>query len=147
MADDLMQLYSTRILALTTQIPRLGRLDNPMGNHRARSPQCGSSVTVDVAVENGVVTDFAQDVKACALGQAAAAIVGAHSVGLTLRELQAARDALRRMLTENGPAPEHPFEEFEVLTAAIPFTNRHASILLSFDATIGAVNAALSKTS
>ncbi|MEO0486608.1 MAG: iron-sulfur cluster assembly scaffold protein [Pseudomonadota bacterium] len=139
MDQDLMQLYSTRILALTTQIPHLERLATPMGTHRARSPQCGSVVAVDVVIKDGRIAAFGQDVKACALGQAAAAVVGANAIGRTLPELIQARDALRTMLQTQGPAPSAPFDGLDVLRAAAPFKNRHASILLALDATIGAV--------
>ncbi|MEO0677395.1 MAG: iron-sulfur cluster assembly scaffold protein [Pseudomonadota bacterium] len=144
METDLMKLYSTRILALAADIPRLGRLEAPMGTARARSPQCGSSVGVDVDVVGGRVTRFAQDVKACALGQAAAATVGAEAPGKTLAELTAARAALAAML-DGGAVPAAPWTGFEVLKAAAPFKNRHASILLALDATIAAVADADSK--
>ncbi len=136
MADaDLISLYSSRILALTTAIPRLGRLDAPTATVKKRSPLCGSTVTVDLVVRDGVIADYAQDVKACALGQAAAAIMGANVVGRTRAEVERARDELRAMLTEGGPVPQPPFDGLEVLKPAAEFRNRHASILLAYDAT------------
>ena len=92
--QDLMKLYSQRILALAAGIPHIGRLDDPDGSAMRRSPLCGSTVTVDVAVQDGKVTDFAQDVKACALGQSSASVLGEAVIGRTRDELQSARDAL-----------------------------------------------------
>ncbi len=137
---DLIKLYSGRILALAADMPRTKRLENPTATAKRRAPLCGSTVTVDVKVTDGVVTDYAQDVKACALGQAAAAIVGANIVGLTLPEIQAGRDALYAMLKEDGPVPPAPFAELEVLQPAKDYKNRHASIMLAFDATLDALN-------
>lgn len=135
MADtDLIKLYSARILALAADIPHLARLDNPMATVKKRSPLCGSAVTVDVDMKDGRVSAFGQDVKACALGQAAAAVTGAAVVGRTAEELIEARDALRAMLKEGGPIPAAPFDGFEVLEPARDYKNRHASILLSIEA-------------
>lgn len=131
--SDLMKLYSARILALAADIPHLGRLEAPGATVRKRSPLCGSSVTVDVVMQGGHVVAYGQDVKACALGQAAASVVGAAAVGRTAAELSAARDGLRAMLT-GGPVPDAPFDGFEVLTPARDFKNRHASILLAIEA-------------
>lgn len=138
--SDLMKLYSTRILGLAASIPHTERLAEPGGTGRARSPLCGSSVTVDVTLERGRVAAFGQDVKACALGQASAAVLGAVVVGLTRDEVAAGRAALRAMLSGDGPVPDAPFGALEVLTAARDFSNRHASILLPFDATLAAMN-------
>jgi NifU-like protein involved in Fe-S cluster formation len=132
--SDLLKLYSARILALAADIPHLGRLSAPQGTARRRSPLCGSTVTVDVAAQDGRVTGFAQDVKACALGQASAAILGAVVIGRTLPELQAAQAQLRAMLQNGGPAPAAPFQGYEVLLPARDYKNRHASILLALEA-------------
>ena len=132
--SDLIKLYSGRILELAADIPHVGRLDAPEATVKKRSPLCGSTVTVDLATENGRITDYAQDVKACALGQAAAAVVGAQIVGRTRAEVETARDELRAMLKENGPVPAAPFDGLEVLLPARDFRNRHASILLTLDA-------------
>jgi len=143
MADqDLMQLYSGRILALAADIAHLGRLDAPDGTAKRRSPLCGSVVTADVRLRDGRVTAFGQDVKACALGQAAAAVVGQAAIGRTPDELAAARDALRAMLSEAGPVPDAPFDGFEALIPAREFRNRHASILLAIEAAAEAAEAA-----
>ena len=140
---DLIKLYSGRILALAADIPHLGRLDAPMATVKKRSPLCGSAVTVDLCVENGRITAFGQDVKACALGQAAAAVTGGVVIGRDLSELTDARDALRAMLKENGPTPAQPFDAFEVLIPAREYKNRHASILLCIEATCEAMEQAL----
>lgn len=132
---DLIKLYSGRILELAADIPHQERLQTPMATVKKRSPLCGSMVTVDLVMEDGRVKDFGQDVKACALGQAAAAVTGSAVIGRTAEELCKARDELRAMLKSDGPVPEAPFDGFEVLEPARDFKNRHASILLSIEAT------------
>ena len=136
---DLIKLYSGRILELAADIPLSGRLESPDATVRKRSPLCGSAITVDVALEGGRITRFGQDVKACALGQASASVLGAHVIGRTRAEIERARDQLRAMLTENGPVPEAPFDDYAVLEPARDFRNRHASIMLALDATADAV--------
>lgn len=132
--NDLIKLYSGRILELASDIPHVGRLAGAQGSARKRSPLCGSTVTVDVTLQDGRVADFAQDVKACALGQAAAAVMGHALLGRSLPEIEAGRDALRAMLKEGGPVPAAPFEGFEVLLPARDYRNRHASIMLAMEA-------------
>lgn len=139
--NDLIKLYSGRILALAADMPRTTRLDDPTATAKKRAPLCGSTVTVDVAVRDGVITDYGQDVKACALGQAAAAIVGANIVGLTVAQVRDGRDALNAMLKSDGPVPAAPFGDLEVLQPAKDYKNRHASIMLAFDATLDALQA------
>ncbi|MDE9448956.1 iron-sulfur cluster assembly scaffold protein [Aliiroseovarius sp. Z3] len=139
--SDLIKLYSKHILALAAAIPHLGSLQDPQGEAKARSPLCGSTVTVGVALTDGAVSQFAQNVKACALGQASAAILGKVVIGLDRETLQQGRDALHAMLTKDGPVPSAPFEGYEVLLPARDFKNRHASILLPFDATLNAIDA------
>ncbi|MFK7743995.1 MAG: iron-sulfur cluster assembly scaffold protein [Roseobacter sp.] len=136
---DLIKLYSGRILALAADIPNLERLETPDATVKKRSPLCGSSVTVDVSVKDGRVAQFGQDVKACALGQAAAAVTGAAVVGLSLDEVIRGRDGLRAMLKDGGPVPDAPFDGFEVLEPARDYKNRHASILLSIEAAADAM--------
>jgi NifU-like protein involved in Fe-S cluster formation len=144
--SDLINLYSKTILAMASDIPNTGRLDAPMGTGRVRAPLCGSVVTVDVDVTDAKISRFAQDVKACALGQAAASVVGRAALGATRPEIAAARDALADMLKTGGPAPVAPFDGLKVMVAARDFGNRHASILLSLDATLAAFDAAVSAT-
>ncbi|WP_299922432.1 iron-sulfur cluster assembly scaffold protein [uncultured Pelagimonas sp.] len=132
--NDLIKLYSGQILELAADIPRLGRLDAPDASVKKRSPLCGSTVTVDLTMADGKVSAYAQDVKACALGQAAASIVGGAIVGCSVEQISQARDALRNMLKKDGPTPDAPFEKLEVLRPAAAYKNRHASILLALDA-------------
>lgn len=140
--QDLLNLYSKRILALAAGIPHIGRLDAPDGSAMKRSPLCGSTVTVDVKVKDGRISDFAQDVKACALGQASASVLGAAVMGRSREEISAGRDQLDAMLKKGGPAPDAPFNELEVLEPAKDYKNRHASILLAWDATLAATDEA-----
>ncbi|WP_300437697.1 iron-sulfur cluster assembly scaffold protein [uncultured Mameliella sp.] len=139
---DLIKLYSGRILELAADIPHNARLDDPQVSVKKRSPLCGSTVTVDLTLKDGKVADFGQDVKACALGQAAASVVGGAIIGRTPEEIQTARDALRAMLKEDGPTPPAPFDGLEVLRPAAAYKNRHASIMLSLDAASQAVEEA-----
>lgn len=134
MSTDLAALYSARLLALAADIPHLGRLDAPDASVRERAPLCGSTVTVDVMAHDGRITEFAQDVKACALGQAAAAIVGQNVIGRSVEELTQAVDEFKAFLKDSGPVPAAPFEGFEALLPARDYKNRHASILLSLTA-------------
>jgi NifU-like protein involved in Fe-S cluster formation len=140
--SDLLKLYSGRILELAADIPNLGHLDAPQGRAKRRSPLCGSTVTVDVVLRDGRVSEFAQDVRACALGQAAAAIVGRTLPGRSLAEVERARDELRAMLKDGGPVPSAPFEGLEVLIPARDYKNRHASILLALEAAADAITEA-----
>ena len=141
--DDLIKLYSQRILALAADIPLTERLADPQVTARKRSPLCGSTVTVDLDLEDGRIRAFGQDVKACALGQASASVLGRHAIGATRDQIARARDALAAMLKAGGPAPERPFEALEVLMPARDYKNRHASILLAWDATLAAFDEAL----
>ena len=131
---DLIKLYSARILSLAADIPHAERLDAPDASVKKRSPLCGSTVTVDLCMDQGKVTKFGQDVKACALGQASASVVGAAIMGTTREQIETARDQLRAMLKTDGPAPDAPFDGLEVLLPAREYKNRHASILLALDA-------------
>ncbi|NEY88756.1 iron-sulfur cluster assembly scaffold protein [Tabrizicola oligotrophica] len=140
--NDLIKLYSGRILELAASIPHQGRLAAPMGTAKKRSPLCGSTITTDVVVQDGRVAEFAQDVKACALGQASASILGRVVLGRSRAELEAAREALRAMLKDGGPVPAAPFDGYEVLVPAREYKNRHASILLALEAVCEAMAAA-----
>lgn len=132
--SDLIKLYSGRILALAADIPHLGRLDTPDASVTRRSPLCGSSVTVDVKVQGGKLSDLGQDVKACALGQAAAAITAEAAMAADLTTIETGRDQLKAMLKGSGKTPDAPFDGFEVLSPAASYKNRHASIMLSIEA-------------
>ena len=142
MADaDLIKLYSGRILELAASMPATAPLDAPQATVRRRSPLCGSTVTVSLDMEGGRIARYAQDVKACALGQASASVSGRVMVGRSRAEVAAARDGLRAMLA-GGPVPGAPWDGLEVLTPARDYRNRHASILLALEATLEAIDAA-----
>jgi NifU-like protein involved in Fe-S cluster formation len=133
-------IYNKRILELAADIPRLGRLANPQASATAHSKLCGSTVTVDLALEGEVVSDFAHDVKACALGQASSSIMGRAIVGSTAQELRLVREAMRKMLKEGGEPPSGRWEELRVLEPVRDFKARHASTLLTFDAVVDAID-------
>lgn len=144
-ASEMIKLYSNRILALAADIPHSDRLDAPDASEMKRSPLCGSTVTVDVCLADGFVSAFGQDVKACALGQAAASVLGEAVVGQSLDTIRTGRDELAAMLKNDGPAPAAPFADLKVLEPAKAYKNRHASVLLAFDATVAAIES-LSET-
>lgn len=131
--------YNARILELAGNIPRLGRLPAPDGTATAHSKLCGSTVTVDLKVDQGAVTDFAHDVKACALGQASSSIMARHVIGAKPAELRALRETVRKMLKENGPPPSGRFADVAVLEPVRDYKARHASTMLTFDAVVDAI--------
>ena len=140
--SDLIDLYSGRILELAADIPLTERLEAPQATVKRRSPLCGSTVTVDLSMRDGRVAAYGQDVKACALGQAAASVVGRNIIGLTRAEVETARDQLMAMLVSEGPVPDAPFEDLEILIPARKYRNRHASIMLALEAAVeGMANA------
>jgi NifU-like protein involved in Fe-S cluster formation len=128
------QLYNTRILRLAASIPHQERLPTPQTSVQKHSAICGSRVTVDVVMAQGKVVQFGQEVRACALGQASASILGAHVIGRTADELAQTARILRDFLQNGGPAPQMPFAELEIFAPAIPHRARHASIILCFEA-------------
>ena len=144
MIDDL---YSAKILNLVANMPRTGRLAAPDASSEKTAKLCGSRIRVEVAVADGHVSDFAQEVQACALGQAAAAVVGANVIGADLAEIEAARDALRAMLKTDGPAPTGRFSDLAVLAPVKDYPARHASTMLALEATAEAVRQAVGRTS
>ncbi len=136
----LSEIYNRRILELAASIPHLGRLSDPDASATAHSRLCGSTVTVDLKLDGNVVTAFAHDVKACALGQASSAIMGRHVIGSTAGELRQVREAATRLLKADGEPPQGKWEELEVLEPLREYKARHASILLTFDAVVDALN-------
>jgi len=133
-------IYNKRILELAAEIPRLGRLATPDATAKAHSKLCGSTVTVDLKMDGDVVTDFAHDVKACALGQASSSIMARHVVGSTAGELRELRETVRRMLKENGAPPrDGKWADIAVLEPVRDFKARHASTMLTFDAVVDAI--------
>ncbi len=136
MLDDI---YNTRILELAGTIPRIGRLAAPDASATAHSRLCGSTVTVDLKMDGDVVTDFAHEVRACALGQASSSVMARHVVGARAEELRAVRETMRRMLKENGPPPEGRFADLRFLEPVRDYRARHASTMLTFDAVVDAI--------
>ena len=139
---DMMQLYSKRILALAADIPHLGRIEGAEGSAMKRSPQCGSTVTAHVRMKDGRVEDFGQEVRACALGQASAGVLGQAVIGASREEIAKGTEQLRAMLKEEGPVPDAPWAGLEVLIPARDYPNRHASIMLSWQAALEAIDLA-----
>ncbi len=135
------ELYTGRILALAANMPRAGRLAAPQASAEKVSKLCGSRVRVELTMSDGRVADFAQDVQACALGQASAAVLGANVVGADAAEIEAARDALRAMLKAGGDPPQGRFADLAVLGPVRDYPARHASTLLAFEAAAQAARA------
>jgi NifU-like protein involved in Fe-S cluster formation len=134
------EVYNRRILELAGNIPRLGRLEHPDASATAHSRLCGSTVTVDLKMDGDTVTDFAHDVKACALGQASSSIMASHVIGSKADELRKLRETVRKMLKENGPPPTDPkWADIAVLEPVRDYKARHASTLLTFDAVVDAI--------
>ena len=137
--------YNTRILELAGNIPRLGRLEQADATATAHSKLCGSTVTVDLKMEGDAVTDFAHEVKACALGQASSSIMARHVIGAKAEELRSMRETVRRMLKENGAPPTGKWADIAVLEPVRDYKARHASTLLTFDAVVSAIDTIESK--
>jgi SUF system NifU family Fe-S assembly protein len=134
------EVYNRRIIELAGNIPRLGRLADAEATATAHSRLCGSTVTVDLKMDGDRVTDFAHDVKACALGQASSSIMARHVVGSQAQELRELRETVRRMLKENGAPPTGKWSDVAVLEPVRDFKARHASTLLTFDAVVDAID-------
>jgi len=132
-------IYSKRIIELAGNIPRLGRLASPDASATAHSKLCGSTVKIDLKMDGDVVSDFAHDVKACALGQASSSIMARHVVGSSATELRELRETVRRMLKENGAPPQGKWGDIALLEPVRDYKARHASTLLTFDAVVDAI--------
>ena len=132
--------YNRKILELAGNIPRIGRLSRPDATATAHSKLCGSTVTIDLTMEGDIVTDFAHDVKACALGQASSSIMARHIVGANAEELRQLREDVRRMLKENGSPPQGKWADIALLEPVRDYKARHASTLLTFDAVVSAID-------
>jgi len=139
------EVYNRRILELAGTIPRLGRLPDPDASATAHSKLCGSTVTVDLKMDGDVVTDFAHEVKACALGQASSSIMARNVVGAKAGELRNLRESVRRMLKENGAPPADRWADIAVLEPVRDYKARHASTMLTFDAVVSAIDQIESK--
>jgi NifU-like protein involved in Fe-S cluster formation len=132
-------IYNQKILSFAANIPRLGRLAHPQASATAHSKLCGSTVTVDLSMVGDKVSDFAHDVKACALGQASSSIMAHNVIGATAAELRAVREDMRAMLKTNGPPPSGKWKDLEILEPVRDYKARHASTLLTFDAVVDAI--------
>jgi NifU-like protein involved in Fe-S cluster formation len=132
--------YNKRIIELAGTIPRIGRLQNPGATATAHSRLCGSTVTVDLKMEGDTVTDFAHEVKACALGQASSSIMARNVIGAKAAELRSLRETVRKMLKENGEPPhDGKWADIAVLEPVRDYKARHASTMLTFDAVVDAI--------
>jgi NifU-like protein involved in Fe-S cluster formation len=136
MIDDV---YNAKILGFAGNIGRIGRLPDADASATAHSRLCGSTVTIDLKMQDGIVTDFAHEVKACALGQASSSIMAANVVGASADELRTVRETMRKMLKESGTPPEGRFADLKYLEPVRDFKARHASTMLTFDAVVDAI--------
>lgn len=132
-------IYNKKIIELAGNIPRLGQLADPDASATAHSKLCGSTVKIDLKMQDGVVSDFAHDVKACALGQASSSIMARHVVGSNAAELRELRETVRKMLKENGAPPDGKWADIAMLEPVRDYKARHASTLLTFDAVVDAI--------
>jgi NifU-like protein involved in Fe-S cluster formation len=139
-------IYNRRVLELAADIPRQGRLASPQATAKAHSKLCGSTVTIDLSVADGKVSDFAHDVRACALGQASSSLMARHVIGATPEELRELRETMVAMLKANGPPPSGKFADFAVLEPVREYKARHASTLLTFDAVVDALGQIAAKS-
>ena len=139
-------LYSNAVLQLAADIPHIGALAEPEASVRKVSRLCGSTIEIDLKLDGDVIGELALRVKACALGQASAAVLSAHLRGASLAEVEQARDGLRAMLKSSGPAPEGRFGGLSALEGARDYPARHQSVMLAFEAAVEAVTTATETT-
>lgn len=137
MLDDV---YNAKILELAGNIPRIGRLDRPDASARAHSRLCGSTVTIDIKMDGGRISDYAHEVKACALGQSSSSIMARTIIGSTPDELRSVRETMQKMLKENGTPPNGRWADLKFLEPVRDYKARHASTMLTFDAVVDAVD-------
>jgi len=138
-------LYHPRILELAAAIPHVGRLDAPDGVATKLSRVCGSVVSVELKLKDGLVSEIAVHPKACALGQAATALLAMHAIGATADEIVNARDGMLAMLKHGAPPPTGRFWELRHLEGVRDYPPRHASTMLAFDAAVEALEQARAK--
>lgn len=136
MIDDV---YNAKILGFAGNIGRIGRLENPDASATAHSKLCGSTVTIDICMQDDIIVDFAHEVKACALGQASSSVMAQNIVGSSAAELRALRETMLAMLTKNGAPPDGRFEDLKYLEPVRDYKARHASTMLTFDAVVDAI--------
>ena len=136
MIDDV---YNAKILGFAGNIARIGRLEHPDATATAHSKLCGSTVTIHLKMQDDIVTDFAHEVKACALGQASSSTMAQTVVGASSEELRTVRETMRKMLKENGAPPDGRFADLKYLEPVRDYKARHASTMLTFDAVVDAI--------
>lgn len=134
------EIYNDKILGYAAHIDKIGRLPHPDATAQKHSRICGSTVTVDLKMENGIVTDFAHIVRACALGQASSSLMASHIIGLTAGELRNLRQTIWLMLTEDGPVPDGKFADFACLQPIKDYKARQPSTMLTFDAVVDCID-------
>lgn len=137
--EPINDLYSRRILKLAADVQRTERLEDPQATVTRTSPLCGSRVTVDLKMDGDIISDFAHEVKACALGQTSSSVMARNAVGSSADEIRDVADTMRRMLKEDGPPPAGRWADLEVLEPVRDYRSRHASVMLTFDAVLKAI--------
>ncbi|WP_455478913.1 iron-sulfur cluster assembly scaffold protein [Bartonella sp. B23] len=133
------KIYSEKVLKYAAHISSIGRLNNPDATSKKHARLCGSTITVDLKIENDIVIDFAHEVQACVLGQASASLLASHIRGQTTKNLKILREIIYHMLTKDGPSPQDPFQAFSCLQPIKDYKARHASIMLPLDATVDCI--------
>ncbi|CBI76494.1 conserved protein of unknown function [Bartonella clarridgeiae 73] len=131
--------YSNKIIEHAAHISKIGRLNNPDATSKKCARFCGSTVTVDLKIENSTITDFAHEICACVLGQASSSILAHHIIGQKTQDLKILHEIIQHMLTKNGPPPSAPFEAFACLQPIKDYKTRHGSVMLTFDAVIDCI--------
>jgi NifU-like protein involved in Fe-S cluster formation len=140
LAEFLMdEIYNSKILEFAGNIPKIGHLDDADASAQAHSKLCGSKVKIWLKMDGETITDFAQDVKACALGQASSSVMARHVIGATAGEVRRAREAMLAMLKADGEGPDGRFEDMRYLKPVKDYKARHASTMLTFDAVVDAI--------
>lgn len=137
--EPINDLYSRRILKLAADVQRTERLDDAQATVTKTSPLCGSRVTVDLKMDGDVISDFAHEVKACALGQTSSSVMARNAIGSSEDEIREVADTMRAMLKEEGPPPTGRWADLEVLEPVRDYRSRHASVMLTFDAVLKAI--------
>ena len=137
--EPINDLYSRRILKLAADVQRTERLEDPQATVTRTSPLCGSRVTVDLKMDGDIISDFAHEVKACALGQTSSSVMARNAVGSSADEIREVADTMRKMLKEEGAPPAGRWGDLEVLEPVRDYRSRHASVMLTFDAVLMAI--------
>lgn len=138
-------IYSNRILEVVATMPDLARLALPDGTAMRHSKLCGSKVTVDLMIDGDQITGYGHEVEACLLGQTAATVMARNAIGLRRKDIEKVRDQMNKMLKENGEPPTGIWTDLEVLYPVRDYKPRHTSMVLVFEAALGAFDDALAK--